>query len=284
MKPVFAVQVTNRDDEDLHQTVRAITGAGYEWINFGVVPFTDEITNLDAFPTDRRVIPLAGTKVINLYRRKKLPSNWHVFYSDTLFDQCYTRFGPIHFWMLNRNAVIYSYEHCRSLSVKVPTFVKPSNDLKVFAGTVLETGQSLDAMLSKVNHQPISNGEQIVMAPVRELGAEYRLFIINGAVVDGSEYKREGRVGHKVIDTHTAFELDAFYKKVKPLIGSSQVVQLRDREPLAYCMDVVEVKDNLDSRFEIVEFNCFNACGMYKADRMLVLSELGAVVEATKWD
>lgn len=274
-RPIFALQVTNRSDYELERTVKAIEDAGGEWINFGVIPFTDEITNLDAFPTDRMVIPLAGTKVVYMYRRKKLPPNWKIYYEQRLFDQCYTRLGGIHTLMFNRNAKIFSFENCKDVRWNHDVFVKPSNDLKVFAGAILPAGQSLNEMLEKITHQPIQRGEQIVHARVRLTGGEYRLFIVNDQIVDGSEYKRDGRVGHKAIDTQTAFDLDRFFQSMRYLTHG----KYGHPPPLVYCMDVVEVHDNPNSRFEIMEFNCFHACGMYETDRTLVFSELMAAIE-----
>lgn len=272
---LFAVQVTGRNDFELERTVKALDEAGCEWIDFGVIPFTDEITNLDAFPTDRQVIPLSGTKIVSMYRRKKTPLNWQIFYEPRLFDQCYTRLGGIHNFMFNHNSRIYSYERCRDVTWPNDLFVKPSNDLKTFAGDILPAGQTLDQMLSKLTHQEFSRGEQILFAPVRKLGAEYRLVVINDRIVDGSEYKRNGRVHHKVIDTNTAHDLDAFFRSIQYLTLSNS----SHPAPLAYCVDVVEVTDNPKSKYEIVEFNCFHACGLYEADRTLIFSELKAEIE-----
>lgn len=274
-KPIFALQITDRDDYELKRTAKALDEAGCDWINFGIIHFSHEITNLEAFPTDRPVIPLAGTIAIDLYRRKKLPPNWTVYYEPRLFDQCYTRLGGIHTLMFNRKARIFSFENCKDHRWDHDVFVKPSNDLKVFAGTVLPAGQSLNEMLEKITHNPIQRGEQIVHAHVRPTGGEYRLFIVNNQIVDGSEYKRDGRVGHKVISTQTAFDLDRFFHSMRYLTFG----KYGHPPPLAYCMDVVEVYDNPNSEFEIMEFNCFHACGMYETDRMLVFSELQAAIE-----
>lgn len=269
-KPVFALQITNRNDFELQRTVKALDEAGCEWLNFGVIPFTDEITNLDAFPLDRTVIPLAGTKVVDMYRRKKLPPNWQVFYEQRLFDQCYTRLGGLHHYMLNRKSKIYNYESCRDVAWVDDLFVKPSNDLKVFPGMVLPAGQTLDQALAQLTHQPLSRGEQILWSHLRKIGAEYRLFIINDQVVAGSEYKRDGRVHHRVIDKQTTLDLDRFFQSVKYLTYR----QSGHPPPLVYGVDVVEVSDNPTSKYEIVEFNCFHACGMYEADRAAVFSKL----------
>lgn len=274
MKPVFAVQITGRSDADLQLTVDALDASGLEWINFGIIPFTDEITNLEAFPTDRPVIPLAGCKLVDMHRRGKTPPNWKIYYEQRLFDQCYTRLGGIHHYMLNRSARIYNYERSRDVPVDQDMFVKPSNDLKVFAGCVLPAGTTLDQMLETITHQEISRGEQIVFAPVRNIGAEYRLFIVNNHIVDGSEYKRNGQVGAKKIDTRAAFDLGSFFQTVKRFTYG----QNGHPPPLVYCMDVVEVEDNPYSRYEIVEFNCFHASGMYKVDRGMVLQEVAACV------
>ncbi|WP_391857617.1 hypothetical protein, partial [Vibrio cidicii] len=83
---MFAVQVTSRDDAELHKTIEALKQAGLDYETFGVIPFEYEITNLEAFPTDRPVIPLCGTKVLDMWLKKLVPENWHLFYNEHHMD------------------------------------------------------------------------------------------------------------------------------------------------------------------------------------------------------
>jgi len=275
MKPVFAVQVTNRDDEDLHQTVRAITGAGYEWINFGVVPFEDSVTNVEEFPADRPVIVLGGTLALRLYQENKLPPNWYMFYSYWywLFDQHSTQLSPLKTYMVNEDPEFYTFDDVRDRVFKHDVFIKPSSDMKAFAGTVVPKGTTLEDHLKTVNHALIKPHEIIMVASPIQLGYEYRVFIVNNKIVDCSQYRSPRGVEHRAVGVDTAVKLSEFFDEVKSYIESTPLTG-------TYCMDVAETKNG----YRIVEFNCFNCCGMYKVDRVLVLSELGTVVEATKWD
>lgn len=272
--PVFALQVTNRDDADLHKTVEALDKLGLEWINFGVIPFTDEITNLDAFPKDRTVVPLAGTKVISMYLRKKLPPNWRIVYDMSKFDQCYTRLSPMHLLMLNRNTFVRAFVNIKDLPAAVDTFVKPTNDLKVFAGTVIPAGTTLAQHLLTINHQPIADYDQMLVGPAIQTSAEYRLFMSGYQLLDASEYKRDGRVAHKVVDKETMFKLRFYINQMRDYLAAHN---FRPVMPHIYCMDLVESDGRHELPYEIIEFNCFHASGMYTVNRAHVLAEVARI-------
>jgi hypothetical protein len=277
-KPLFALQVTNRTDYELERTVKALDAAGLEWINFGVIPFAHELTNLEAFPTDRCVIPLAGTTVVDMYRRKKLPPNWRVVYDDSKFDQCYTRLDPIHLAMLNKDAQIYAFTHIKDHLFAADAFVKPSNDLKVFAGTIIPARTTLAQHLETINHSPIADYEQILVNKVHDLGTEYRLFMNRWKVLGASEYRRQGKVGHHAVGPEVMGRLIQFIDNLRLYLVRQQnklgVKPMLPVMPAVYCMDLVDSDGRIDIPYQIVEFNCFHAAGMYEVDRGEVLSRV----------
>ncbi len=267
MKPVFAVQVTNRDDAEIALTVEALNRLGYEWINFGLIPFTTEITNLEAFPKDRIVIPLSGTKLMGMWQEGILPENWRIWYKESLMDQFFVR-GVLRGHMLNQSSRIIKYKHAVGMEFSEDCFVKPSSDFKVFAGTMLPAGTTLRRYLETVTHEEIDDSENILVAPVRSIDREFRCFVVDNRVVDISEYRSVAGIKAKTVDSLTRNLL------------SDYVHSLAVSIPLA-SVDVCEVLDNDGSvkDLKIVEINCFHCSGMYLVDRARVFEALVKAIE-----
>lgn len=266
MKPFFAVQMTDRDDQELHLTVDALKSINADYALFGLIHFTDDITNLEAFPTDRPVIPLGGTKMIGMFHRGKLPDNWYVFYDEAFFDQRFAGeiFGSE---LLNHDTVFHTYSELLHTTFDEHVFVKPTDDLKVFGGTVLEPGQSLDDVLKKLTHQPIADNQMMMVSAAKNLGREIRLVVVDGRIVDASEYRNRGQVKAKAITDSETFRVTAEYFR--------QVQQ--DEAPAAYVMDIGELLTPDGPVWKIVELNCFHAAGLYKCDRARVYREVAAL-------
>jgi hypothetical protein len=262
-KPIFAVQVTGRHDLEIEKTIRGLESAGLDWVNFGLIPFTKEITNLENIPKDRPVIPIGGTKVVDMYKDGLLPPNWHVFYDRVEFDQSwYSKvYGE---QLLNADAQYLMYGMVADVVQTEPRFMKPSDDLKSFAGLIVEAGQTLRQALQSQTTQVIDDTDLVVSAPLQILGREWRMFIVNGVVVDISEYRDRGVIKAKVTSTSVKYMLRQMY-----------LMYFRQkRQQQTYVMDVCEVFPythcgtpyNSGREFRIVEINCFNASGLYEVD------------------
>ena len=265
MKPMFAVQISDRDDTDLHMTVNALIQEGLAYDNFGAIYFGGELTNLDAFPEDRFVIPLCGISVLNRWLVGALPSNWKMFYSVQAFDQAvYGKYYGKH--MLNWEAQILDFSEVVDSRWFSDMFIKPTDDLKAFAGLMLPSMQTLGEALAKTNHMPIPKDQKVLVGPPVNIGREFRLFIVNNQIADACQYRNRGHSSVKEIEMSLAFEIDAYFKIINELAPAPAPV---------YVIDICETNDG----FKIVEINCFNCSGMYKVDRGLVLSEVAHFVE-----
>lgn len=273
MKPVFAVQVTGRHNDEIERTIEGLEKAGLEWIDFDLTFFTRDITNLDAFPTDRPVIPIAATKLVDLHTCGELPENWHVFYDNAEFDQAhYSR--KYQDYLLNYGCEYSPYALIADQTQSEPRFMKPTNDMKAFAGLVVEEGQTLRQALESQTTQPIEATDLVVSAPVQKLGREWRMFIVNGEVIDISEYRDRGHVQAKVTDEKTKHMLRCMFSSVLrlPRTVSTYVMDVCEVFPYSHCGS----PEDSGREFKIVEFNCFNCGGLYKVD---VAKVYGAVAQ-----
>lgn len=274
MKPFFAVQATDRHDTEIHKTVDALKSLGLEYETFGTIYFEDEITNLEAFPTDRPVIPICGTKVLSLHLRGLTPPNWQMFYDRDEFDQA--QYSDVYQdYLLNYGA---EYSPFVLIADQVQTsarFMKPSDDGKAFAGLIVEEGQTLRDALKSQMTQRLVDTDLVLSAPLQRLGREWRMFVVNDEVIDISEYRDRGHVQAKVTEEKTKNMLRCMFRSV---------LKLSSRKVSTYVMDVAEVfpyshletPEKSGREFRIVEINCFNCSGLYKVD---VAKVYGAVAQ-----
>lgn len=265
-EPIFAVQSTGRDDTEVRLTVEALNSLSFEWKEFGLIYFCNDITNLDAFPNDRTVIPLAGTKILKLWRDEVTPRNWKIWYDPLFMDQ-FNEF----LWddMLNAGSEFSTFSNGADRKFYEDVFVKPTDDGKAFAGAIIPAGTSLNDHLKKVTHQEIHPEQKIMFAPVRDIDREFRCVVIDNKVVDISEYKSRAGIKAKVVDDSMRAWIEDYIESLGYDIKLA-------------CVDVCEVL-NADGTYQclkIVEINCFHCSGLYKLDRVKVFRELrNAVVE-----
>lgn len=266
MKPMFAVQFTDRDDTELHKTVDALKSARLDYELFGLIHHSDDVTNLESFPTDRPVIPLGSTKMLGLYLKGKLPSNWKVIYATNAFDQQHYA-NHYKSALLNHDAKYEVYGNTRGWCYPQDVFVKPVNDLKVFGGFILEAHTTLDEALAKTSHAEIDPYEKLLFAPAINLYREFRLFVVDGEIVDASEYRNKGQIKHRKVSEDTGFKLQDYFQSVKD-----------PNAPSMYALDIGEVDGPDGIVFKVIELNCFHCSGMYECDQSLVYQEVAHYV------
>lgn len=135
-------------------------------------------------------------------------------------------------------------------------FVRPAKDTKSFAGGVMQRHKLLRwvkkvvALEGDSSFTTLTGDDQIILAPVKEIWAEYRFFVIDGAVVTGSLYKQANKVlySNMMDDDITAF----VQRIVDGAIGM----------PRAYALDVAVTPDGL----RVIETNSINSSGFYACD------------------
>lgn len=236
------------DETQLHQSARA--AKDYPHLFVGVVPFSREITSNDPLEgTD--YIPYGSTLLTNLASEL----GWKGLHFD-LAKMNYRTFMLNHPDMLNDNVM-----HCsdaitflQTLDPKMQIFTRPSEDLKQYSGQVIEAGE-LWPWLKSMNEAVgggsyyMSRDADIVISSPKEISAEWRWFIVDGKIVDGSMYRAHGQL-RKIHETD------------KAVINEAQ--ELADKWLPHQCvvMDTALVGNDI----RVIEFNCINASGFYDND------------------
>lgn len=239
------------NEQQLQATKHAVEQFPHRYV--GLIPFSREITSDE---------PLTGTD--------------HIPYGSTLFTTLASalKWEGLHFDlntfnyqaacanrddMLNGEYILTVEEAVMFMQHDThgahnDWFIRPSKDLKQFSGQVIEAAECAawlqDAMqcASSGSYQ-LDKDEIVVVATPKPIQAEWRWFIVNGKIVDGSMYRARGQLVKKhETDADVIAEAQTFADKWLP-------------DPCCV-MDLALVDDKL----KVIEFNCINSSGFYNHD------------------
>lgn len=129
-------------------------------------------------------------------------------------------------------------------------FIKPNDDNKAFAGTVIETKDFSDWVknLRDIGYLDDNNIEVVVSA-VKELAMEWRSIVVDGEVIESSIYRQWQKV---MPERNRNPDVDELIKLAHSKFAPAPV----------YVVDVAQTRDGL----KIVEYNTFNSAGFYDCD------------------
>ncbi len=155
--------------------------------------------------------------------------------------------------MLNDEMVITTASQFASgLRSGESMFVRPTKDLKSFPGGVV-TGDTVEKWLAGLEDTSV----RVAASRPREIIAEYRLFIVGGRIITGSQYKANGRLYSKRIETsgYEPFEM-----------------AVNGWLPMDTC--VMDMALTPEGEYRVVEFNCINCSGFYDHDLKALVTAL----------
>jgi len=143
-------------------------------------------------------------------------------------------------------------------------FVRPETDRKQFAGQVMSrkefyTFRSGILALGgdQTSFTTIKPDDGIIMAPIKHIESEYRFFVIDGYVITGSQYKKNGRV---VTSRLVSKEARRYAQDMVDKWCPNR----------AFAIDIAERRGD----FKVIELNSINSSGFYGADMDLLIWEI----------
>jgi hypothetical protein len=251
-----------------------------DFIDFGLIPFTNEITNLSTIYQDwldnenRAYIIRGSTKLLkilptdalmdnvdelNLYTKRNNENYTDffstlknsLFYDYEKFDQAY--YLNLDLPLLNKGAISVDAQEAKHMQFSENRFVKPTSDGKAFVAGILTPGQTIEQLILSKNHHQTVWDETILIAPEKKVLKEWRFFVLNGEIITGSQY----------CDNHQTKveELNLTKKHIDALACAKEYAKLYQPSQL-FTLDIC-LEENKD--WSIVEYNCFNCSGLYKA-------------------
>lgn len=154
-------------------------------------------------------------------------------------------------YLLNHDATV-----CRFEDVEPPDhefFIRPCRDDKSFAGAVMQPNDLHEwrrKVLDLKEHYTTLDGDTMVLyCSAKKIYQEVRLFIVDGEVVTGSQYKLGRTV---VLNPDVPPQYLEFARRV-----------IKTWQPdRAFCLDVADTPEGL----RVIEIGCLNSCGFYASN------------------
>lgn len=270
MKTKWLVQDVGIGMKLIQETFETLQKMQLPFSNFGVIANTKQITNLENVLTDpdENFIIRGGTKVLSLLDdlsslkeanifltdeqlkyediyRQRLKDG--IFYNEKAFDQAY--YGNLDLPLLNDKASLYPIKDNLNLKFDNNVFIKPSKDQKAFTAGILEAGQTIESFIHHQKYQKTYIEETAIIAPCKVITAEYRFFVVEQEVITGSMYRFANQGNLSEVIPKNIMDAAKEY---------AQLYQPHD----VFTMDLAETPKDIS----IVEYNCWNASGLYKTN------------------
>lgn len=220
-----------------------------------VQPFSDELPQV---PTERPTVFYGSTRMVTSVARAGTWTPGVFFDEDAFsFERCKEALGA---HMLNGDARIVTFEQLarETHAADKLFFVRPTDDLKAFAGTVLSFSE-MQAWCRQLELEPceLPPSYPIMVAEPVGLAHEWRVFMVDGKVSSGSHYRSYDRLD---VRPDLPQEVRDFATRM-----AAQWQPAR-----AFALDVAATGGD----YYVIEINCFNSCGFYASDVKQIVSDV----------
>lgn len=287
MNILWLIQSSGISVAQPHINVETIKKLNFSFYDFGLIPFSSEITNLEniLIPNTKYIIR-GGTKLLTLLNQvnhiselsphlteeQLLNSDYYIemlkqgiFYDIEKFDQEY--YSTLNLPLLNNNAKYIHMKNALNLSFNEDMFIKPSRDLKAFNGGVIQAGTTIESFVKSSQYQSFYVDETVVIAKLVQIYSEYRFFVVDKNVVAGSQYRKGNQL-------YINGDIDP------------EVLQIAKEYALLYQPHDIFTMDIADTPngYKIIEYNCWNASGLYNSDSVKLFYEVNNFISIKKED
>jgi len=245
-KVKWVIQKTLVGDKTLHELSDAITQSGATCEYIELAPFS---TELHYESTDGLIPIIYGSTTFMLLASQHEYLSAGVFFDESKFLMS----EYIMQWnsrVLNNDAVIIKAGEINNLKFSNDQmfFVRPNDDSKAFAGTLMSF-QDFKTMINGVlNENPfITSDTELALCSPKDIGEEWRNIIVHGKVISSCRYRFFEETGIDEDDVP-----DAMICFVESLCKSFTPHDV-------FVMDVCEC----EGEYFVIECNCFNGSGFY---------------------
>lgn len=220
-----------------------------------VVPFVGEIT--PDLETDEKVICFGAYSMRHLAKRK----GWTPGVYDIEWFSYQSLINALGDDVLNYDSVFGKFGDIESPYEDL--FIRPICDGKEFAGTVIARSSLRDwqervvSLGMKDNGSTLTGDTDVMISPLKKIYNEYRYFVVDEAVVTGSQYK----LGKRVVYGDTDGNIEVAQKFADKL--SNHIEQ-------PYVLDIALT----DAGYKVIELNTLNCAGFYAIDVQKLVAAL----------
>lgn len=238
------------------------------WEAIEIVPFSTSIPAIQ-YKEAFHIIYGSTTFMLNAYQREDLKQG--VFFDPTTFQMQ----NYVNQWkdkVLNADGQLISFGQLTTLESDADTkwFIRPNNDGKSFSGRVEVFSELVrwSEKICELDIPELNKDTEVWIAEPRVISKEWRLFIVDDAIVSVSRYMHKGELA--VSDTDIPSELLHF---AKSCIATYRLADV-------YVMDIAQV----DKAFKLIECNCFNGTGFYQHNIEKIIQAVNSFVKNKLFD
>lgn len=259
-QPVWLIESHVGDEPGFQAMLKHLREANYPHHIMRFVPFSYDVVG--AIPAVASpCIAFGGAGIANYVERTNLrPGVWTG-----------PQFSPTHYadklrvLYLNHNQILCRLSDVASNASQkgwTQFFMRPDNDLKPFAGRAFDFDEVVKWVSDlKLGNLLDENNHHVSIAPLLNIGREWRTVVVNREPIAWSQYKHDGR------------------RKDSPTIEPAALKAIREAvanyAPAdVFVADVCETDDGM----KIVEYNTFNSAGLYACDIGEVIDTISAFV------
>lgn len=263
----WVIQNNFVDQTQMDIVAKSVIADGGKVVGACVRPFIDTVEicpfaeGFDIHDVNNKsVVPYGATKLTKLAPQY----GWDGVFFNEKFDTAV--------WNKNRDDMLNddgnimmvkeTADFLKDVPDDMPMFIRPCLDLKSFNGTLTSVGEIKSWMKSADSGSFSFNEETLVsIASAKNIQVEWRWFVVNGKVIDGSIYRLRGqRLTIHERDLKVIDEAQAFADKWLP--------------HHTCVMDTALVDDEL----KVIEFNCFNSSGYYNNNIPLIVQAVNKMM------
>jgi hypothetical protein len=248
-KIIWAIQTNLGSQKDI-QTLIEVCQKEASVFTFEAIPFDTELPVLPQANDDNYVFYGSGGLTNLIFKSNQY--NPGVFSSEETFAWSIVQEHYLnHMW--SQGSKMKMADFAQQMPLFDDTiFVRPDYDSKAFSGAIWNKQELLDWILKLEKLETLINPseENIIVAPVREIYQEYRLFIVDNKIATASLYKENGEMKKR---THIPNYVSSFANNlIKSWVPCA-----------AFVMDIA-----VDSHLNmgVIELNSINSAGFYAAD------------------
>lgn len=231
------------------------------YVDCCVIPFSDELEFPSYPPLGKDTIPYGSTSLIKHSTEMRW---WGLFLNSNFNVQSYNENRKD---MLNSDAVFMTVKQASTIFSKMKPnevwFIRPVEDLKIFSGTVT-TAEEIGRWMASIDsgNFQFTEDTMVAISQPKTILAEWRWFVVDGEIVDGSMYYHNG----------------SFYKKHETDDDVIAEAQKLAESWLPHWTCVMDVALTTEGP-RVIEFNCLNGSGFYDHDIKKIVREVTDYVD-----
>lgn len=267
------VQTNNRKQVQLEHEFKKLEESGFEIIPFGYLLKDNTLffTGLEDFDSKEPHILRSGISIIRQFCINNIKTNLNlsktIDYNIKRFDSRTLPQSPVFLNKTGEKYVYLPFSFVLTNKFNTDLFIKPSDDLKLFAGTLVPKGRTLKDILKenkelKEYSLQELNSTVLTSSNLMDIFEEIRCYVVNRKVITLSRYRM-----HNKYDTSPLFRNEVEEYKIYAQKIVDKYFAPCDNFTIDICRDIYGEK-------YVMEYNCLTASGLYECNTKELFSAL----------